>query len=133
MALLDAFPCDSVLFPFNFVTATQGDFGPQILEKAKAKGVARMALKAMAYTRWAEGETRTYSKAWYRPVSDPEMRRQALRFTLSQDITAAIPPGHYELYREALDIAAAYTPLSTEEETNLRSAAIGVAPIFSST
>jgi len=130
LTLMDAFPCDSALFPLNFVTLTQGNFGKQILDKAKAKGVARLALKSMAYSPWAENETHTWSKTWYKPAPTPALRAKALRFTLGLDITAAIPPGHYELYREALDIAANFKPLSPAEEAELRSAAAGVEPLF---
>ena len=130
LTLMDAFPCDSALFPLNFVTLTQGNFGKQILDKAKAKGVARLALKSMAYSPWAENETHTWSKTWYKPAPTPALREKALRFTLGLDITAAIPPGHYELYREALDIAANFKPLSPAEEAELRSAAAGVEPLF---
>ncbi len=55
IALMDRFPADSVLFPVNFVTWSQGSFGPQILEAARKKGIRRLALKAMAYTKWPEG------------------------------------------------------------------------------
>ncbi len=130
LALMDAFPCDSALFPLNFVTLIQGKFGQQILDKAKEKGVARLALKSMAYSPWGENETQTWSKTWYKPAPTPTLREKALRFTLGLDITAAVPPGHYELYREALDIAANFKPLSPAEEAELRAAAVGVEPLF---
>ena len=69
---MDAHDFDSVLFPFNFVCVGQGQFGPQVLEKAKQKGVARLALKSMAHTRIPEGEGRQYPKCWYRPIEDEE-------------------------------------------------------------
>ena len=62
LALMDAFPVDSVLFPLNFVMVSQGKFGPQIQKKAEQIGAARMALKAMAATPWAEGEEHSYQK-----------------------------------------------------------------------
>src|SRR5947208_10602746 len=96
IALMDRFPADSVLFPVNFVTWSQGSFGPQILEAAKKKGIRRLALKAMAYTKWPEASKesdRAYAKCWYRPVDEPGLASKAVRFTLGQDITAAIPPG----------------------------------------
>ena len=48
LRLMDALPLDSVLFPVNFNAWERGSFGPQILAKAKEKGMARMALKALA-------------------------------------------------------------------------------------
>ncbi len=130
LALMDRFPVDSVLFPVNFVLYAQGNFGPQILERAKQKGLARMALKALAETRWAKDEKRSHPKCWYRPVADPERARQALRFTLSEEITAAIPPGDERLFRLALDIAAGFKPMSAGERRELLASTAGLEPIF---
>jgi predicted aldo/keto reductase-like oxidoreductase len=132
IALMDAFPCDSILFPVNYITWSQGNFGPQILEHAKKKGVARLALKAMAKTRWPAGARKTskYPKAWYEPLDDPTLASQAVRFTLSEDITAAIPPGDERLYEMMLDFAASFKPLSAAERKQLLASASGVKPIF---
>lgn len=129
-ALLDQFPVDSVLFPLNVVSIKNGNFALQILEKAKEKGAARLALKAMALTPWEAGETHTYSKTWYKPIDDPDLQDKALRYTLGLDITAAIPPGHYELYRRAVDIAARYQPLSPEELADLEQRIQSLTPLF---
>jgi predicted aldo/keto reductase-like oxidoreductase len=133
IALMDRFPADSVLFPVNFVTWTQGGFGPQILEAAKSKGVRRLALKAMAYTKWPENlkeSDRPYPKCWYKPADDRDLADKAVRFTLSQDITAAIPPGDERLFNMALDIAAGYRPLSDQERQDLFARAKAAEPIF---
>jgi aryl-alcohol dehydrogenase-like predicted oxidoreductase len=133
LALMDRFPLNSVLFPVNFVCFAQGNFGPQILAKAKEKGLARMALKGMAYTRWPEGlaaSQRSYPKCWYKPVEDPDLARKALRFTLSQEITAAVPPGDERLWRLALEVAAAFRPMKAAEQRQLLAGAAGVEPIF---
>jgi predicted aldo/keto reductase-like oxidoreductase len=130
LALLDRFPGDSVLFPLNFVSVQRGNFGLQIVERAKQKGAARLALKAMAYSPWGEQEKHTYAKAWYKPIEDSDLQEKALRYTLGLDITAAVPPGHYELYRRALEIAANYKKLSSEELAELQRVAEGVTPLF---
>lgn len=130
IALMDRYKFDSVLFPVNYVTWSQGHFGPQILAKAKEKGVARLALKAMAETKWNQGEAHDYPKCWYRPIEDPELARKALRFTLSEDITAAIPPGDERLYRIALEAGPNLQPLSASERRQLLTSAKGVTPIF---
>jgi len=133
IALIERFPCDSVLFPINYVCYHEGSFGPQVVAKAKEKGVARLALKALAHQPWPEGmkrEQSKYPKCWYRPIDDPELARKALRFTLSEDITAAIPPGDERIYAMALDLAAGFKPLTAAEREELLSAAKGTAPIF---
>jgi predicted aldo/keto reductase-like oxidoreductase len=133
LALMDRFPFDSVLFPVNYVCYAEGNFGPQILALAKEKGMARLALKALAYSRWPQGlpaSERKYPKCWYQPVDEPERARLALRFTLSQEVTAAVPPGDERLFRLALDFAAEFQPLSAAEQGELLASAQGVTPIF---
>lgn len=130
VALMDRFPVDSILFPVNFVLYSQGNFGPQILAHARKKGIARLALKAMAHSAWPKGARREYAKCWYKPVDARELARDAVRFTLSEEVTAAIPPGEEKLYRMALDFAAAFQPLTVAEREQLLASATGLEPIF---
>ncbi len=130
IALMDRFPLDSVMVPFNFVLQQEGHFGPQVLEKARQKGVARIALKAMAHTTWPDRNHEAWRKCWYKPVDDPELAERAVRFTLGEDVTAAIPPGELPLFRMALDFAGRLRPLSAKEREDLLAQARGVRPIF---
>jgi len=128
---MDRFAFDTVLFPFNWVCWTKGSFGPQVLEAAKAKGMGALALKAMARTAWPAGAKRDeHPKCWYQPAADEEEAALALRFTLSQDVTAAIPPGDEGLFEVALKTAEAYRPLAEEERQKLLAKAEGLKPIF---
>jgi aryl-alcohol dehydrogenase-like predicted oxidoreductase len=113
---MDRFDFDSILFPFNYTTYYQADFGPQVLEKAQQRGAARLALKAMARRPWPEGAQRKQKNCWYEPFTDPVEGELALRWTLSLPITAAIPPGDPEIFRMALDFAERFTPLTEEEQ-----------------
>ena len=128
--LMDGMPLDSVLFPVNYVNYAEGDFGPQILAEAKKRGVARMALKSLAQTTWKPGETKTYANCWYRPIEDPEIAEKALRFTLSEDVSSAIPPGYEKFLDMAIEFASRFQPLSTSERTQLLASADQYAPIF---
>ncbi len=131
ISLMDRFALDSVMFPVNFVLFQEGKFGPQILEHAKKMGVARLALKALAHTSWPEGADRSsWPKCWYRPVDDPELAEKSVRFTLSEDVTAAIPPGEEKLFRMALDFGGRFRPLAPKEREDLLTAARGLKPIF---
>lgn len=131
LAAMDRFDFDSILFPFNFVCWHEAQFGPQVLAKAKEKNVARLALKAMAYSPWPENVSHEpYAKCWYKPTSHPQQASMALRFTLSLDITAALPPGEEALFDLALDIAENFKPLSSEEKEDVKELAKGVRPIF---
>jgi aryl-alcohol dehydrogenase-like predicted oxidoreductase len=130
LAMLDRFPFDSILFPVNYVCYAQGNFGPQVLEKARDKGAARLALKSMALRPWRKREVRRFPKCWYRPIEDSALARSALRFTLSEDVTAAIPPGEESLFRMALDLAADLPPLTPEERAALLESTRGTKPLL---
>jgi predicted aldo/keto reductase-like oxidoreductase len=134
LRLMDALELDSVLFPVNVNAWENGGFGPQILEKAKSKGLARMALKALAMGKWPAGmkaADRTSRKCWYRPIDDRETARLALRFTLNQNITAAIPPGDERVFDLALDLASSPLPrLSAAELAGLKSKVSAFEPVF---
>jgi aryl-alcohol dehydrogenase-like predicted oxidoreductase len=131
LALMDRFPLDSVLFPVNFVLFREGQFGPQLLEHARKKGVARLALKTLAHQAWPEGADRSaWPKCWYEPIDDPVLAEKSVRFTLSEDVTAAIPPGEAKLFRLALDCGTRFRPLSSEERRALLDSARGLRPIF---
>ncbi len=130
LQLLDYFPFDSVLFPVNWVNYFQADFGPQVVAKAQERGVACLALKAMARSRLPQGATKRYAKCWYDPIDDPALAELALRFALSQPITAALPPGEAPLFAMALDMADRLAPLTAAEVEDLRGRAEGNAPLF---
>jgi len=130
LKLMDHMELDSVLFPVNYVNYSQSHWGPEILQKAKEKGMARLALKAFAKTTWKQGETHTYDKCWYRPIEDRALAERALRFTLSEDVTAAIPPGDSRIFRLALEFAPRFSPLSADERKQLLASATGIEPIF---
>jgi aryl-alcohol dehydrogenase-like predicted oxidoreductase len=132
--LMDALELDSVLFPVNANAWENGGFGPQIFSKAKSKGMARMALKALAFGKWPKEmkeSDRRYPKCWYEPIDDREMARQALRFTLNQDVTAAVPPGDERIFDLALELASAPLPeLSAAELSDLKTRIGSLEPVF---
>jgi aryl-alcohol dehydrogenase-like predicted oxidoreductase len=130
LAMLDRFPFDSILFPVNFICYARGNFGPQVMKKAKMLGVARLGLKSMAHGRWRRGEERKYPKCWYRPIDDRALAREALRFTLSEDVTAAIPPGDERLFRMAVDLAGDLPPFTPEERQALLDSTHGMKPLL---
>ena len=130
IALLDGFSFDSILFPVNFVCIAQGDFGPRVIRHAAEKGVARLALKAMAYTPWPEGAEHAVPHCWYRPIEASDLASLALRYTLTQEVTSAIPPGDGRLFRLALNTARSFTPVTDAEQKRLFAEARGLRPVF---
>lgn len=132
LAAMAQFSFDSILFPFNYVTYEHAHFGPQVMEAAQSRGVARLALKGMARGPWRDGDPHRseYPKAWYEPLADRSEAERALRYTLSLPLTAAIPPGDIRLFRLALDIADAFTPLSDAEREAIHVQAQTEQPLF---
>lgn len=127
---MELFDFASALFPINFVTFYEGNFGPQIISRCLERGVGRLALKSMARTQWMEKSAHPYPHCWYEPLSDVHISDLALRFTLSQPITAAIPPGDPGLFSLAVKIAQNFHPISQEEIMELKAYAKGLTPIF---
>ena len=132
LAAMDRYDFDSILFPVNFATMYKGKFGSRVIEKAKSKELAILALKAMARQQWPKDapHREQYSKCWYEPVTKPDIAELALRFTLSQPITAAIPPGEEPLFRLAVKLAMNFKPLSKEDQGKIKILADGLDPIF---
>jgi predicted aldo/keto reductase-like oxidoreductase len=129
MALMDGYDFDTLLFPFNYATWHSGNFGPQVLQRARDKGMGILALKAMAKGPWPEGATRI-SKCWYEPLTDPSEALMGLRFTLSHPITAAIPPGNEDLFKMALGLAGKIVPLKAKEVEAMKQKGHAGVPLF---
>ena len=66
----------------------------------------------------------------HHPVTDPEETNLAVRFTLSEPVTAAIRPGDIRLFRQAMDIAADFEPLTDAERDILKDKAEELDPLF---
>ncbi|MGC9197618.1 MAG: aldo/keto reductase [Acidobacteriaceae bacterium] len=133
LAMLDHFDFDTVLFPVNFVLASKHNFGPRVIARVHEKGAGMLAIKAMAKSRWPEGMANAEKpnpKEWYQPCSLPEQAALALRWTLSQRITAAIPPGDERYFPLAMYVAQNFQPISPEEEQSLIASAAEATPIF---
>jgi len=121
---------DSILFPINFVCWNTGDFGPQVFAEAEKRGMGILALKAMALTPLEQGEPKFDKNVWYRPVQDEEIMKMALKFTLSKNITAAVPPGKNTLFLKALEFMNEYNPITEQETKKLLALAKTTKPIF---
>lgn len=130
LAMMDRFHFDSILFPVNYVCYARGNFGPQVLAKAESQGVTCLAIKAMAHGPWRKMDVRRYPNCWYRPIEDPGLARKALRFTLSENVAAVIPPGDVRLFRMALELATDLPPFTAEERAALLASARGMRPLM---
>ncbi len=132
LAAMDRYDFDSILFPVNFTSYYKGGFGSEVVKTAKEKEVAILALKMFARQQWPKDDpTREkYSKCWYQPVTDREEARLAMAFTLSQPVTASIPPGDEDLFRLAMDLAMEYKPITQTQTEKVKFLAMDLDPIF---
>ena len=126
---MDQYDFDTILFPVNNVLFFRENFGPQVVAKAQEKGVGILAIKAIARTKPTGGK-KPFAKCWYVPETEPQWQELAARFTLSQPITATVPPGEAELFWRVLKIAEKFRPLDDAEVGKLKARAAGVEPIM---
>jgi len=132
LAAMERYDFDSILFPINFATFYKGNFGPKVITAAKSKAMAILALKSLARQRWPKNDPsrKEYSKCWYQPLTKREEARLGLYFTLSQPVTAAIPPGEESLFRMALDLAMNLKPISKDDLEKVKQMAKSLNPVF---
>jgi aryl-alcohol dehydrogenase-like predicted oxidoreductase len=131
--LLRRYPFASVLTPINFGIYLKGGFGPRIVEACHRSGAGLLSLKSMAWSKLPDGlprDQRHWTKCWYEPITDPEIAQLALRFTLSLPVTAAIPPGHPELWEMAIPVGQDVRPLTPAERERLSALAEQIDPLF---
>ena len=121
---------DSILFPINFACWNAGSFGPQVFAEAEKRGLGILALKAMALTHLDEGEKSIFKNVWYRPIKDETIMKMALKYTLSKNITAAIPPGQSTLFLKALEFMNDFEAISEKETQKLLALAKISKPVF---
>jgi predicted aldo/keto reductase-like oxidoreductase len=134
-AALDRYDFDSILFPLSFPIWIKEEFGPSVHERAKKDNRGILALKAMAHQRWPQSmkrNDRPWNKTWYEPFDDIDKVSLGLRFTSHLPAHAMIPPGHWELFKMAVELAqsGALTPLNDNEQEMVRAIAMDSEPIF---
>lgn len=131
MALMDRYDFDSIMFPVNYATWHAGNFGPQVLARAREKRMGIIALKAMAKRPWQQGADRSkHPVCWYEPLITPEEALMGLRFTLSHPVTAAIHPADEQCFKLALELAPKFTPLKEFEVEEIKQRALAETPLF---
>lgn len=134
-AALDRYDFDSILFPLSFPIWIKESFGPSVHQRAEEDNRGILALKAMAHQRWpaeTNRDDRSWEKTWYEPFDDIDRASLGLRFTAHLPAHAMIPPGHWELFKMAVELAqaGALTPLNESEREIIRAIAMDCEPIF---
>ena len=131
LSAMDRYAFDTILFPVNFVSFPRRILGRRCW-RARQKGMGIMALKGMAKTTWPDSEkgNHPHPKCWYEPAAFPEEAALGLRWTLSQPITAAIPPGDERYFRLGMDVGQNFKPITDPEQERLLAGAIASDSIF---
>jgi predicted aldo/keto reductase-like oxidoreductase len=117
---LRRFDFDSLLFTLNFKLWADDDYRRglmTVLDLAAGRDVGTMVIKTWARAPWGEAERRYHT--WYEPFDQPPMVEQALRFTLSQPVTAAISAGDARLLPAILEAAERFEPMGEVEQAAL--------------
>jgi aryl-alcohol dehydrogenase-like predicted oxidoreductase len=131
LALMKQFAFDSIMFPVNYATWHAGNFGPQVLARARENQMGILALKAMAKRPWPkDADRKAHPGCWYEPMTDPDEALMGLRFTLSHPVTSILSPTDVGCLRLALKLASKITPLQTEEVASIKLKALATAPLF---
>ncbi len=131
---MEQYDFDTILFPVNFAAWYKGQFGPNVLAKAKESNKGILALKGLAYRRYNDGEKKLYPKAWYVPIAEDnaDLAHTAFSWTFAQGVTAAVPPGQPLFWDRAFRIAANVGDSTEKDETALQKIAQEIEkPIFS--
>ena len=133
LTAMSLFDFDTILYPVNFCSHFKGSFDQQVLAEAKKRNMGILALKAVAKQKWQDNQARkTYPKCWYEPISEPGLFKTALTWTLSQGVTAAVPPAEEQLFKMACDCAPQCKKITSNEISQLEKLAADLDPIFSS-
>jgi aryl-alcohol dehydrogenase-like predicted oxidoreductase len=132
MLAMQEFDFDTILYPINFCTHFRSKFEEKVLIEAKKRNMGILALKALARQKWQseQGKRQDYKKCWYEPIDDPQLAKLALSWTLSQGITAALPPGEEKPFRMAVELAPDCKKLSDTELAELENASKILHPLF---
>ena len=131
MRALEAYELDTVLLPLNYVLRAhpepRNDYTP-VLKIAKKWNIGVIAMKAVAKGPYpTEEKTRS---TWYQPFIAREELEEAVRFTLSQDVTTITTSSDIELARMTIEAADNFSPMSEDEQEALVRRAADWKPLF---
>ncbi|MBP5274907.1 MAG: aldo/keto reductase, partial [Abditibacteriota bacterium] len=107
LRMLELYPFDTVLFPFNWFLHMEHGMGSRLLEALKEKGAGILAMKAFIERRWEEGEDKgRFPKSWCKPIdtaAEEDFGVAAMDYALSLGAQTLVPPGNFESFRFAVE------------------------------
>jgi len=131
MRALDSCELDTVLLPVNYVLRAhpepRNDYAP-VLELAKKRNIGVIAMKAVAKGPYpTEEKTRN---TWYQPFTSQAEVEEAVRFTLSQNLTTTTTSSDMDLARMTIESAANFSYMDDDEQEALIRKAADYKPLF---
>lgn len=127
---LRLFPFDSVMFPMNYVEYYTRGFGKEVLETAREKGTAVLAIKPMNAGAPKPGETLKH-QWWYRSLEEQDEINLAWRFSLSlPGVVTGFAPSWLDLVEKAITAGHAYRPATDADRERLQAMAAGQGSLF---
>lgn len=114
---LERFDFDSVLLPYNYITAQEPYYLENfdaLVETCQARNVAVQTIKAIAAQPWW-GHERTHT-TWYQPLQEQGDIDRAVWWALARPGIFLNTPGDITLLPKVLDAAARFNP-DTQEQT----------------
>ena len=76
-----------------------------------------MAIKSVAKRAWEGTQARSHPyNTWYEPFDKAAEIEKSLRYTLSQEITAAVMPGELQLWPMIINAGKRFVPLTEKEQ-----------------
>ncbi|MHC4719207.1 MAG: aldo/keto reductase [Planctomycetota bacterium] len=131
LAAMREFDFDTIMYPVSFVCHYNSGFEVEVLAEAKKRNMGIIGIKAMAKQRWQGQKDERWPKCWYEPISEHELARKSLSWTLAQGAAVAIPPGEEKLWRLAVEVAPDCKKPTRDELSELEQIATACEPIFS--
>ena len=129
LKMMELFKFESILYPINCVCWKNGNFGPSVYETARKQDMGVLAIKAIAKQR-ARKADRKYPNMFYNPFSEGDEIDNALKFTLSKDITATVHAGDSYFMKLTLDFVRRHKTIEAPDDAAISKMVDGVVPVF---
>lgn len=128
---LEAFPFDSVLFPYNHSLLGLDDYRADVgtlRSLCGERGVAAQTIKSIARGRWDDPGQPHFS--WYEPLSEPDAITRAVRFVLAEPGLFLNTTSDARLLPAVLRAAEGDLTAPTDAEMVADAERFGVTPLF---
>ncbi|MEM9893560.1 MAG: aldo/keto reductase [Actinomycetota bacterium] len=128
---LEAFPFDSVLFPYNHTLLANDAYRADVealTALCTERDVAMQTIKYLARGRWGDQPERRFS--WYEPLTDPGAIARAVQHVLADSSYFLNTSSDARLLETAIDAAEVDLHRPTAEAMDADVAAHGITPLF---